>query len=56
MAHYRLGHREEAKKWLEKFNQEDQTKALNQSSNWFQRVECQLLRAEAEALVNGNKP
>jgi WD40 repeat protein/serine/threonine protein kinase len=63
MAHHRLGHAAEARQWLAKAVQEVD-KALVQrgastrddSLSWHQRLEMQLLRREAEALLKGTKP
>lgn len=53
MAHQRLGHSEEAQKWLEKAGQ---TAERDKHAGWDRRLEVQLLRREAEALVKGGKP
>jgi WD40 repeat protein/tetratricopeptide (TPR) repeat protein len=55
MAHSRLGHREDAKKWLEKFIEEFQPNTFREA-DWSRRLEYQILQAEAESLVNGKKP
>ncbi len=48
MAHQRLGHGDEARKWLEKSG-----RAVEQAKDgsWDQRLEVRLLRREAEALI-----
>jgi hypothetical protein len=56
MAHHRLGHREEAKKWLDKavswtdkvFREADLGTA---DLSWSRRLTLKLLRDEAEALL-----
>jgi tetratricopeptide (TPR) repeat protein len=50
MTHHRLGAKEEAKKWLDKAVQSIQR---TQPKVWRDRVELQLLRREAETLLNG---
>jgi serine/threonine protein kinase/WD40 repeat protein/Flp pilus assembly protein TadD len=67
MAHHRLGHTDEARRWLEKGVQGTE-RALNSSAgsqgkiencngviplNWSRRLTLQLVRREAEQLVNG---
>ena len=48
MAHQRLGHGDEARKWLEKSG-----RAVEQAEgeSWDQRLEMDLLKREAEALL-----
>ena len=48
MAHQRLGHGDEARKWLEKSG-----RAVEQAEDgrWGQRLELRLLRREAEAMI-----
>jgi tetratricopeptide (TPR) repeat protein len=48
MAHDRLGHHEEARRWLERFR--DRSPNLDPSAFWNE-LEIRLLRAEAEAVV-----
>lgn len=61
MAHHRLGHREEAKKWLDKAV-EATRKALSDheagkvSLVWNRRLTLNLFRNEAEALITGVQP
>jgi serine/threonine-protein kinase len=47
MAHLRLGHEDEAKRWLDRAEQADPAAI----STWWDRVELQVLRREAEAVV-----
>jgi tetratricopeptide (TPR) repeat protein len=49
MAHQRLGHAEEARKWLEKVGQRPKGKS------WDQRLALELLRGEADKMVNEAK-
>lgn len=58
MAHQRLGHAEEAKKWLstatewiDKAMQRNPKDTQGRALSWDQRVELQLLRREAETLM-----
>jgi serine/threonine protein kinase len=55
MAHHRLGHVEEARKWLDKASKslEQEVKAPSDEANrsWNRRLTWQLLRREAEALL-----
>jgi tetratricopeptide (TPR) repeat protein len=59
MTHHRLGHADEAKKWLEKATQsmdsaehEDPTKlSVTPRLGWDERVRLQFLRREVEALL-----
>jgi tetratricopeptide (TPR) repeat protein len=60
MAHHRLGHADEAKKWLSKAVQwfdpvtlDGPKKPAVAALSWEQRLELKLLRAEAEALLHG---
>jgi tetratricopeptide (TPR) repeat protein len=59
MAHQKLNHTEEAKKWLTKAQKWiDQSKEGNSDGarrSWDQRLELQLIRGEAEAVI-GNAP
>jgi WD40 repeat protein/Flp pilus assembly protein TadD len=64
MAHHRLGHTEEAKKWLaraqEGIDQRTDEKPKEETSatrplSWDQRLELKLIRAEAESLINVEK-
>ena len=48
MAHHRLGHHEEARRWLDRFR--DRGPNLDPSAFWHE-LEIRLLRAEAEAVV-----
>jgi tetratricopeptide (TPR) repeat protein len=48
MAHHRLGHHDEARRWLDRFR--DRRPNLNPSAFWYE-LEIRLLRAEAEAVV-----
>jgi tetratricopeptide (TPR) repeat protein len=62
MAHQRLGHAAEARRWLEKAVRWldragwSRPTDVGSSPNWQVRQEAQLLRQEAEALVNGAAP
>jgi Flp pilus assembly protein TadD len=62
MAHQRLGHGAEARRWLDKavrwMDRADwpQPKDVAPSPTWPERLEAQLLRREAEALVKGAAP
>jgi serine/threonine protein kinase/WD40 repeat protein len=60
MAHHRLGHALEARRWLDQAVQEidrpTSQNAKNAARNpWNRRLTLQLLRREAEALVNGQE-
>jgi tetratricopeptide (TPR) repeat protein len=65
MAHHRLGHMDEAKKWLTEaqhcMDQAAQEKPRGESlfravtPSWEQRLELRLIRAEAEALIKDEK-
>src|SRR5206468_1582074 len=46
MAHYRLGHADEGKKWIDKANT-----SSAQSLDWEQRLELRLIRREAERVA-----
>jgi hypothetical protein len=48
MAHHRLGHHDEARRWLDRFR--DRRPNLDPSAFWGE-LEIRLLRAEAEAVV-----
>jgi tetratricopeptide (TPR) repeat protein len=48
MAHHRLGHHDEARRWLDRFR--DRSPDLDPSAFWDE-LEIRLLRAEAEAVV-----
>jgi tetratricopeptide (TPR) repeat protein len=48
MAHHRLGHHDEARRWLDRFR--DRRPELAPNLFWFE-LEIRLLRAEAEAVV-----
>jgi WD40 repeat protein/tetratricopeptide (TPR) repeat protein len=53
MAHHRLRHTEEARRWLDKANTFlDKEKP----ANWQERIEWQVLREEAEAVILAKKP
>jgi tetratricopeptide (TPR) repeat protein len=63
MAHYRLGHTDEARKWLKKAA--DEIDRLGSAGDpggtsplpwWTNRLEYQLFRREAERVVNGTAP
>jgi WD40 repeat protein/tetratricopeptide (TPR) repeat protein len=63
MAHYRLGHTDDARKWLKKAA--DELDRLGSAGDlggpsalpgWTNRLECQLFRREAERVVNGTAP
>ena len=49
MAHQRLGHRDEARRWFEKATQVAENA---ESGSWEQRLEIQLLHREAEQVVS----
>jgi tetratricopeptide (TPR) repeat protein len=54
MAHHRLGHAAEARQWLDKTIQwAEQKQADAEPLTWLQRVQLQLLRREAEGLIDG---
>jgi eukaryotic-like serine/threonine-protein kinase len=48
MAHFRLGHREEARRWLDRLRDYQPSTASNR---FWNEVEIRLLRSEAEAVV-----
>ena len=52
MAHYRLGHAEEALKWLEKANVQSADEAI---AGWNRRFTLQMLRHEAGRLLQREK-
>src|SRR5262249_26510236 len=61
MAHHRLGHKEEAGKWLEKAVAQTDTEVRADAENtgperWVRKPTLQLLRAEAEALLRRPAP
>jgi serine/threonine protein kinase/tetratricopeptide (TPR) repeat protein len=63
MAHYRLGHAEEARKWLDKADRwTDKAFAEDESGagyryHWYRRLPLKLFRAEAAQLLGiGDKP
>jgi len=51
MAHHRLGHHDEARRWLDRFR--DRRPSLASNAFWGE-LEIRLLRAEAEAVVLGD--
>jgi tetratricopeptide (TPR) repeat protein len=63
MAHYRLGHRDEARQWLRKVQQFDRARLAlipanrrGPSPGPRNHLEFDLLRREAEGVVNGTNP
>jgi hypothetical protein len=48
MAHHRLGHRDEARRWLERLRNRQPNAGPNQ---FWDELEIRMLRSEAEALV-----
>jgi hypothetical protein len=48
MAHHRLGHRDEARRWLEKLQDRP---SVADSADFWNELEVRLLRSEAEAVV-----
>jgi hypothetical protein len=48
MAHHRLGHRDEARRWLDRFRHHQPSADVIQ---FWSEVEIRLLRSEAEAVV-----
>ena len=48
MAHHRLGHHDEARRWLDRFR--DRSPNLDPAEFWAE-LEIRLLRTEAEAVV-----
>jgi serine/threonine protein kinase/Flp pilus assembly protein TadD len=59
MAHHRLGHSEEARRWLDQANRHGAEKKPAETSKtpvpWNRRLTVRLLRCEAERLLKGNK-
>jgi Flp pilus assembly protein TadD len=63
LAHSRLGHMDEARQWLDKaaqwMEQPDEAKVAEDPMlfplTWTRRLEIQILRREAEALLQGNR-
>jgi tetratricopeptide (TPR) repeat protein len=55
MAHHRLGHREEAKRWLDKINHLDWRSVERWPSpeDWWQRSDFLVLKREAVELITG---
>jgi WD40 repeat protein len=51
MAHHRLGHADDAKKWLQMTVAKERDPLNSLSLRWEQRLELRLLRQEAEALL-----
>ena len=55
MAHQRLGHREEARKWLNRairsMEHSEYERSMEAAFFWDERLEMQLLRREAESLI-----
>jgi uncharacterized protein HemY len=61
MAHHRLGHAAQARKWLDQtaraIAQADPKKsAPGAGSDWAERIEIHLLHREAQALINRTAP
>jgi hypothetical protein len=48
MAHYRLGHRDEARRWLDRLREHVPSSVHDQ---FWNELEIRLLRSEAEAVV-----
>jgi hypothetical protein len=48
MAHLRLGHRDEARRWLDRFRARQ---PVGDASRFWDELEIRLLRSEAEAVV-----
>ncbi len=48
MAHFRLGHRDEARRWLDRLRNRQPS---NDPNNFWQELEILLLRSEAEAVI-----
>jgi tetratricopeptide (TPR) repeat protein len=48
MAHHRLGHREEARRWLDRLHNRQ---ASTDPNKFWEEMEFRLLRSEAEALI-----
>jgi tetratricopeptide (TPR) repeat protein len=59
MAHHRLGHTDEAHNWLDKaaewIDQNRESAIFGSEPDWTERLERQLLRREAEALIGTEK-
>jgi serine/threonine protein kinase/Flp pilus assembly protein TadD len=59
MAHHRLGHHEEVRHWLDKATWQSEPKKPGQASGvslaWNRRLTLQLLRREAEQLLQGKE-
>jgi tetratricopeptide (TPR) repeat protein len=53
LAHHRLGHRDEAKRWLDKLIA---SRANEASSSSWDYVAIDILRREAESLILGSRP
>jgi hypothetical protein len=53
MAHHRLGHRDEGKRWLDKLIA---SRANEASSSSWDDVAIGILRREAETLILGSRP
>ena len=53
MAHHRLGHRDEAKRWLDKLVAYQPKEGADFS---WDDVEIRILRREAESLILGRRP
>ena len=51
MAHHRLGHAVEAKKWFQRAVTQTEKQVQNESTLWNRRLTLQLLRKEAAALI-----
>jgi hypothetical protein len=51
MAHHRLGHRDEARRWPEKAHGREREEAIPSYGAYWDKLEFQLLLREAEALV-----
>jgi hypothetical protein len=49
MAHYRLGHREEARRWLDRLR--EYQPSLMDPARFWDELEVRLLRSEAEAVI-----
>jgi hypothetical protein len=48
MAHFRLGHRDQARQWLDRFRNDTPNSTLD---GFWTNLEIRLLRSEAEAVV-----
>ena len=53
LAHHRLGHRDEAKRWLDKLAAYQPKEGFDFS---WDDVEIRILRREAESLILGDRP